>query len=198
MIRAFIAVEVSSRIVTEVAAAIVQLRAQIPGVRWVAPDKIHLTLKFLGSIDDSQINRIGGALSARMRLFQPFPISAKGLGVFPGPRRPRVLWVGLSGAQLIPLASGVESALESLSFAPESRPFTPHLTIGRWREKSPAPVFLTTELAPWRAHHFGESIVTSVQLMQSVLRPEGAEYRQLLRVPLGDGPKVMNRSSEGE
>lgn len=186
MIRAFISVEVHSQVIAEITAAISQLKPRILGVRWVDPGNIHLTLKFLGGIEDAQVDSIGAVLRAQLRLFQPFSISVKGLGVFPGPRRPRVLWVGLSGAQLIPLASEVESALEPLGFAPESRAFTPHLTIGRWREKSPTPASLATELAQWQTHHFGESIVASVRLMQSVLRPDGAEYRPLRTIPLGD------------
>jgi 2'-5' RNA ligase len=184
VIRAFVAVDIDSAVTARIAAAIELLKPRIPGIRWVAPQSIHLTLKFLGNIDESGIEAIGAALRSRLRLFRPFSISVKGLGVFPGPRRARVLWVGLPGARLQTLASGIESALQPLGFAPESRPFSPHLTIGRWRETSPAPALLSAELANWQAHDFGASDVGSVRLMQSLLRPDGAKYRALITVPL--------------
>lgn len=188
MIRSFIAVDIDAQVIAKLAAMIEQLKPQLTGVRWAAPGNIHLTLKFLGNIEESKINPIADALRSRLRLFRPFSISVKALGVFPGPRQPRVLWVGLSSARLATLASEVEFALRPLGFTPESRAFTPHLTIGRWREKSPAPASLTMELAKWRASYFGDSEVAHVRLMQSVLGPGGAEYRPLAVVPFRGDP----------
>ncbi len=186
MIRAFIAVAIDAAVIERIAAAIDRLKPRIPGIRWVDPQNIHLTLKFLGNIDESGTEALGAALRSRLRLFQPFTISVKGLGVFPGPRRARVLWVGLPCARLPPLASGVESALQPLGFALESKAFSPHLTIGRWRAKSPTPAGLSAELSNWQAHDFGASEITSVQVMQSLLRPDGPKYRALITLPLGE------------
>lgn len=199
MIRAFIAVAVDSRVVAKISAAVGPLTEKIPGVRCVVPENIHLTLKFLGAVDEAAVGPIGVALDAPLRLFQPFTINAKGLGVFPNPRRPRVLWVGLAGNRLLPLVSAIESALRPLGFAPENREFTPHLTIGRWRDNTPAPPALALELQTRKDLDFGESRVESVLLMQSLLRPDGAQYRPLVIVPLsgGHGPST-NRGTEGD
>jgi len=184
VIRAFIAVSLDSKVIDKIAGASSQLKPQIAGVRWVAPVNFHLTLKFLGDIDEALIEPIGAALREHLRLFPRFTINAKGLGVFPGPKRPRVLWVGLTGDDLILLASRVDSALQPLGFAQESRTFTPHLTIGRWRQSDQAPKSLGRELESWKVHDFGRSNVESVRLMQSVLKPEGATYHDLMTVPL--------------
>lgn len=184
VLRAFIAASIDPEVTANIAAAITRLKTRIAGVRWVVPENVHLTLKFLGSIDDSTVEPIGAALGTQLSLFQPFTINVKGLGVFPGPRRPSVLWIGLAGDRLLPLASGVESALQPLGFTPESRRFTPHLTIGRWREQSAAAASLALELEKWKAHDFGKSKVASVQLVQSLLRPDGARYRDLITIPL--------------
>jgi 2'-5' RNA ligase len=185
VLRAFVAASIAPEVIAQIAATIAQLRAQIAGVRWIVPENIHLTLKFLGPIEESSVAPISEALRAQLRLFRPFTISVKGLGVFPGPRRPRVLWVGLNGDRLAPLASRVEGALQPLGFTPESRDFTPHLTIGRWRDTGPLSAPLTLELEKWQKYAFGECNIASVQLMQSLLRPTGAQYRELITVALG-------------
>jgi len=185
VIRAFVAVTLDRKVIDEIAAASARLQREIDGVRWVASGNFHLTLKFLGNIDEAKIDPLGDALRKELHLFPRFTINAKGLGVFPGPGRPRVLWVGLTGDRLVSLASRVESALEPLGFAPESRQFTPHLTIGRWRESERAPKALGRRLENWQAHDFGLSNVESVKLIQSVLKSDGASYHELITVPLG-------------
>jgi 2'-5' RNA ligase len=184
VIRAFIAVTLDSKVIEQIAAASNQLRPEITAVRWVTPANFHLTLKFLGSIDDAAIEPIGATLREQLRLFPRFTINAKGLGVFPGPKRPRVLWVGLTGDRLVSLAARVDSALRPLGFKPEDRKFTPHLTIGRWRDADRAPKSLGRQLEIWQARDFGTSNVESVKLIQSVLKPEGASYNDLITVPL--------------
>ena len=195
MIRAFIAVSLDRKVIDRIADASAQLKPQIAGVRWVAPVNFHLTLKFLGDIDEALIEPIGAALRAQLRLFPRFTINAKGLGVFPGPKRPRVLWVGLTGDELILLASKVESALQPLGFTPESRTFTPHLTIGRWRQSDQAPKSFGRELENWKIYDFGRSNVESVRLMQSVLKPEGAIYNDLISLPLNEERRAHETSA---
>jgi 2'-5' RNA ligase len=185
VIRAFIAVTLDPIVIDRVADACAQLERHIAGVRWVPPANFHLTLKFLGAIDETMVEPLGVALREELRLFPRFTINAKGLGVFPSPKRPRVLWVGLTGDRLVTLASMVESALQPLGFAPETRKFAPHLTIGRWREEGSAPKSLGRQLAIWETHDFGASHVESVKLIQSVLKPQGASYFDLATVPLG-------------
>jgi RNA 2',3'-cyclic 3'-phosphodiesterase len=186
VIRAFIAVALEPQVIAKITEAIEQLKPQFPGVRWVRPGNVHLTLKFLGDIDEAFVPSISAALKQQFRLFPRCTINAKGLGVFPGLQRPRVLWVGLVGGRLISLALKVESALAPLGFAQETRRFTPHLTIGRWRQMDRAPQSLVQQLDQWRTYDFGISKIDSVKLMQSVLKPEGANYSELTAVPLSD------------
>src|SRR5262245_6194283 len=119
--RAFIAVELDPQIVDKIASTTDQLKSALSGIRWIAKANLHLTLKFLGNIEDAQVDPITEALQEQFRLFPRFIINAKGLGVFPDVRRPRVLWAGLMAAEFTPLVSKMESALRPLGFAPESR-----------------------------------------------------------------------------
>ncbi len=134
MIRAFVAVDLEPQTVQKIAEAIVQLRPRLPGIRWLPPANFHLTLKFLGDIDEARVEPIAAALERDLCPFSCFTINAKGLGVFPDLKRPRILWVGLVGDELNVLASRVEKTLIPFGFAAERRAFAPHLTVGRWRE----------------------------------------------------------------
>ena len=119
MIRAFIAISLDSKIIDKIFDAMSQLKREIPGVRWVAKENLHLTLKFLGPIDEARIDSISRTLARAVRPFSRFTINAKGLGVFPDLKRPRVLWAGLEGGDLPALVGAVESAFGPLGFAPE-------------------------------------------------------------------------------
>ena len=184
MIRAFIAIEIDPVTASQIAAAIEQLKARSAAIRWVGAGNFHLTLKFLGNIDESKIEPIGAALSDALRPFPRLTINAKGLGVFPNPKRPRVVWVGLVGSQLVSLQAKVESALTPLGFAPEEKNFTPHLTIGRWRRGERADRSFEQELGTWSDREFGATSIDEVILFQSDLKPAGAIYRRLKVVTL--------------
>ena len=186
MIRSFIAVEIDSKTIQNISDAIDQLKARVPGVRWAPVNNLHVTLKFLGDIEETKIDFIAEALREHLQPFSPFTISAKGLGVFPEVRRPHVLWVGLGGAQLAALASAVEKGLEPLGFSPEKRPFQPHLTIARRRESDRSSAQIGKELERWKNHEFGTSEITTVMLFQSILKPEGAIHQRLIDVALGE------------
>jgi len=184
VIRAFIAIEFAAATVNRITAAIEQLKPHIVGIRWVASANYHLTLKFLGNIDESQIETIGPALTDALRPFQRFTINAKGLGVFPNVKRPRVLWVGLVGSPLTTLALAVEAALLPLGFRREEKAFTPHLTIGRWRQTERADRVLGEALKSWTYFDFGATVVDEIILFESVLKPAGAIYNRLKVITL--------------
>jgi RNA 2',3'-cyclic 3'-phosphodiesterase len=186
VIRAFIAVEIAPKTVESISEAIGQLKLRVTGVRWIPLNNLHVTLKFLGDIDEAKVDPIAQALRDHLRPFSRFIISAKGLGVFPDLKRPRVLWVGLEAQRLAVLASTVEKALEPLGFSPEKRGFQPHLTIGRWRESEKPSAKFGEELARWKNHEFGQSEIKVVILFQSMLKPEGAIHRPLKDVALSD------------
>jgi 2'-5' RNA ligase len=186
VIRAFIAINITPETIAKITDAIAALKRSLADVRWVNSDNIHLTLKFLGNIDGSQSGAIADALAGHLKPFSRFPISAKGLGVFPDTRRPRVLWVGLDQPRLIELAAAVEAALVPLGFPPEQRGFQPHLTIGRFRQFKISAKKLAEELEQWKGHPFGVSNVDQVTLFESVLTPDGALHRPLKTVALAD------------
>jgi len=188
-VRSFIAIELPD----EVKSGIAQLQAQLktgkqPPVKWVNPYSIHLTLKFLGSIAVDKISEITGAMEVAVKRMSPFHLEVKGLGVFPNLRRVQVVWVGVSGEvdQLSRLQQGIESNLVPLGFTPESRPFTPHLTLARLREQA----------SPDERQSFGQLIastrfeavydfsVDSINLIRSQLTREGAIYSRISSVKL--------------
>jgi len=184
VIRAFIAVEIASQTVRQISAVVADLKPSIPGIRWIPPTSFHFTVKFLGDIEENKIEPIVQALELVLHPFPRFTINAKGLGVFPDLKRPRILWVGLEGKGLTALASKVETVLESLGFAPEKREFQPHLTVGRWRQFDRSSRKFAEELERWKGHEFGESTVAEVIFFQSELKREGAIYHPLKVVAL--------------
>ena len=188
MIRSFIAIDIDPHVTESISHAIAELRPIIPAVRWVPATNFHLTIKFLGDIEEARINSVAAVLEEQLRPFPGFSINAKGLGVFPDLRRPRILWVGLAGTQLLTLVARVESALQALGFVAEKRPFTPHLTIARWRQFDRPSQALSEALAHWRDCEFGETTIDKVVLYQSVLRPAGATYQTLKVVSLNQQP----------
>jgi 2'-5' RNA ligase len=185
VIRAFLAINLEPQVIDKICRSIDDLQERIPTVRWVRPTNLHLTVKFFGDIEEAQVEPLAVALQNQLELFPRFTINAKGLGVFPERGRPKILWVGLTGNELAGLAAKVQSSLLPLGFAPEQRSFTPHLTIGRWRDSDRAPRTLKQELERWRDCTFGHSVVNEVVLFQSVLKAEGAVYRRLKVISLG-------------
>ncbi len=189
MIRAFIALEIDPTTSQRITAAVEPIKSRLPSIRWIGASNFHLTLKFLGNIDESQIEPIGAVLTDTLRPFPRLTINAKGLGVFPNPKRPRVLWVGLDGDRLVSLQVKVSLAMKPLGFVPEEKAFTPHLTIGRWRQDERADRSLEQELGNWRNYPFGTSAVDEVILFQSDLKSAGASYRRLKVVKLQSDPR---------
>ncbi|HJW88066.1 MAG TPA: RNA 2',3'-cyclic phosphodiesterase [Dehalococcoidia bacterium] len=185
-IRSFVAVELPEA----VKAALTRLQEEVKtgggGVKWVEPRGIHLTLKFLGYVDEAKVPALVQALTRACGGFGPLEVALCGLGVFPSLSRPRVAWVGLSGGveTLLRLQEGVEKVLSPFGFPREERAFTPHLTIARLREG----------VAPDEARAFGQAFlkaspesvsfkVEGISLMKSQLTPSGAIYTRLAFIP---------------
>ncbi len=163
-----------------------QLKQSLTGIRWVAQENLHFTLKFLGSVEDKKIAPLMQALGQALRLAPSFSLMGKGIGVFPNLKRARVLWIGLQGQGLHRLAEEVETALEPLGFPREKRDFAPHLTIGRWRIPGLQPERLREGTERWQDYDFGQSQVDEVVLFQSVLKPTGAIYSPVGVIRLSD------------
>jgi 2'-5' RNA ligase len=182
-IRAFIAIELPNELRLKLARLVSELRKSgPPGVKWVNPDGIHLTLKFLGGVPAEKLPRITQAIESSTNGTAPIPLRTEGLGAFPNTRRPQVVWVGVSGdmTRLTALQKRIDSNLTPLGFTPEARPFTAHLTLARMREQvTPEEREKLGRLLV--ASHFEASafIVEGVSLMRSELRKEGAVYTRL-------------------
>lgn len=179
VIRAFIGVRLDPAVSRKIAEVQTQIRERVAGVRWVAEANYHFTLKFLGPVEEKMILQISGALKELTGHFSPFVVSARGIGVFPDIRKPRVVWVGLNSEELEPLATEIEESMECAGFARESRPFKPHLTLGRWRDPVKPTEKLRNEIERWKQQTFGDSVVKEVILFQSTLKPGGAVYSAL-------------------
>jgi 2'-5' RNA ligase len=146
-------------------------------VRWADGRGMHLTLKFLGEVGPEAVPAVVEALRKTVSVQARFRLALRGTGTFPEGRAPRVLWVGVEEAPpLMGLQKAVESALESQGFPAEARPFHPHLTLGR--VKGPARVAdAVAELGRHAADAFGDMEAAKLTLFESVLRPQGADYR---------------------
>ncbi len=188
--RTFVALPLSDEVHAALGRLQRRLRRRLPdGVRWVRPEGIHLTLFFLGEIPPVQIEPISAALTAVARHVPPFTLRVGGLGTFPSPHRPRVLWIGVDGGETLPLLHrAVNEALASLGHPPETRPFHPHLTLGRVRRglRRDELAVLGEAFRVEMVHppDLGSTPAEAVILFRSFLKPGGAEYRPLRRFPL--------------
>jgi 2'-5' RNA ligase len=183
-VRAFIAIDLDREIKDALIALVRELRATRADVRWVAPDGMHLTLKFLGPIDEGQLLRVKTVMSEVAGRHRSFPLKLQGTGAFPGELSPRVLWAGIAaGPELAALQSDLDATLEADGFEKEKRDFTPHLTLGRVKGPDRVPKAMA-ELAKHHDGSFGAMVVTRIILFESLLHPEGAEYRIVFEAPL--------------
>jgi RNA 2',3'-cyclic 3'-phosphodiesterase len=152
-------------------------------VAWTAETNLHVTLKFLGNVDEARLADVAAALGAAATV-PAFAVDVRGLGAFPSATRPRVLWAAAPGSPAFArLAETVDRALAALGFAPEERGFTPHVTLGRVRQPR-RDVALTEALEAAATRPFGTLRVEGVALMRSELSPRGARYTELATVAL--------------
>ncbi|MDM7999724.1 MAG: RNA 2',3'-cyclic phosphodiesterase [Dehalococcoidia bacterium] len=190
LVRSFIAIDLPPAVRAELTSLEERLKARRhPFVKWVDPESMHLTLKFLGNVAVDSIPRIVEAMSNVARLHTPFGLRLGGMGAFPNWQRPQVVWVGVGGQldRLNSLQKGLESALSPLGFPAESRPFSAHLTLGRLRER-------VTADERRRFAEFAQTIeapaglpfeVNVIRLMKSQLTPTGPIYSELAVARLG-------------
>lgn len=165
-----------------------KLAERLPPVRWVPPDKMHLTLAFLGDVDERDIPAVCHAVEKSVRTHAPINIHVHGVGAFPNFRRPHTIWVGMSvgKTETIALHESVAASLERIGFPRERRPFSPHITIGRHKPNGRVSAGFTAleSLTNWTV---GNTVIESVEVMSSQLsRDHGATYAVLSRHPLVD------------
>jgi len=183
MLRAFIAITPPSTLQQSMAEVRqVFQRLSLPW-RWVTPDHIHLTLRFLGNVPEESVTSLLQAMEQAAQGQIAFPLRARALGCFPHPARARVLWVGLDDPSqaLGRLNERLMAALTPLGFPPEDRPFHPHLTLARAQMLSSQPLPM---LQTYQNRDFGEFLVTQLYLMQSQLQRGGAVHTVLRSLTL--------------
>ena len=179
--RAFIAVE--AEVGPELAQALERLKAYGHDLKPVPAGNAHITLKFLGDIDEKEVPQLECAMRTAVQGIMPFPVRLVGVGAFPKEDRPKVVWAGMQGAEWLgTIAASLEGECEKIGFAPENRPFSPHLTLARVREG--AHPDLSTFLNELRTKAFGTFMVESIKLKKSVLAPSGPTYSDVLTVDL--------------
>ena len=191
VLRTFVAIDLSDELRHSLGQVQELLARQAPrrSIRWVRPEGIHLTLKFLGDTSPEQVKKVKAALTLAAAEVEPFTLLAVGLGCFPNNRQPRVIWIGLlepSGA-LVRVQQAVEAHIAPLGFPTEKRPISPHLTLGRMqRQASRSDVQAVGRIVTdFEVGTLGQMRATSVCYIKSDLEPGGAVYTTLLKTPLG-------------
>ena len=179
--RTFLAIEMSEGIRKAVNTVIQDEKKKNLPIKWVEFENLHITLKFLGEIDDQKKNEIMPLITEITRGFIPFTVSLSGIGCFPGPRNPRVIWVGVQegGEKMIELAERLENNLARIGFKKEEKKFHPHLTFGRVKGYCNVDEILAKTLAP------EPFTVDSITLFKSTLKPGGPVYEGLQRFRFG-------------
>ena len=182
MIRAFVAIEIPEDVRTALGEAQLRLKQAQPRVKvsWAKIGNLHLTVQFLGSIEESAVPRISQSLATAVAASPAFDVPVAGVGAFPDTSRPRVLWIGCPdpSGQLRALATAVQAALRTCGFQPEPLPWVAHFTLGRIRSPQPAPA-LTRALDSLTKEAFGTLRVAEIHLFQSQLHPDGSVYTKL-------------------
>lgn len=188
--RLFIAIELPNETLDAITGVQDALQRKAPdrALRWVKPKGIHLTLKFLGDAPHDQAPAIADALAEAAAGFGPLALRVEGLGGFPNPRRPRVLWLGIAGdtGPLTELQAAVEQHVAPLGFPTENRPFSPHLTLARVRRGVPredVDAVGALVRAGWEGV-VSEWETDAVSLIRSQLKPSGAVYSRVADVAL--------------
>lgn len=175
--RTFIAIDLDRPIKDRVIQLLTCLDCEAKNIRWVKPQGMHVTLKFLGDVSAEQAAEVETVLEKIIREHRAFPIKVRGTGRFPpGQRTPRVFWVGIEGGEvLLALQADLEDGLAGIHFPKENRAFHPHLTLGRVKSvHNLSPVL--SELERHQDADFGEMTVRRITFFQSTLKPSGAEY----------------------
>ncbi|MBN2335209.1 RNA 2',3'-cyclic phosphodiesterase [Candidatus Bathyarchaeota archaeon] len=178
-VRCFVAVECSSdKLATRFQEARRRLESTQGDVKFVEPENIHLTLKFLGEIEQSRVDEAVEAVKSTS--FKPFTVMIEGVGAFPNLRRPRVVWAGITEGvtEFVEIWKSTDLRLSKLGFERERRGFSPHITIGRVRSGRNRDR-LAEEIAALGDFEFGRLQVDRIKLKRSVLTPQGPIYSTL-------------------
>ena len=188
--RLFVAFDLPDEVRRSLAGVIERLKPKLRSAKWVRPESMHLTLKFIGHViadgDAQKLSDLRAALAA-VRCDRPVEMRYRGIGFFPHSRRPRVIWCGVEGTKnLAQMAADIGAALEPLGVAREERAFVPHLTLARIESPNGAePLVRAAEELP--SSDFGSARETQFYLFESKTKPSGAEYTKIAAYPFTKG-----------
>jgi 2'-5' RNA ligase len=184
-IRAFIAIELPPPVIALLGKIQQDLKSLRVGARWVRPENIHLTLKFLGDINPAEVEKICTAMTAAAEGVAPLTLAVGGIGVFPDLKRPRVIWVGLAGEiqPLLAFQHNLENRLSDVGFPKEKRSFKGHLTLGRFKEPANRDT-IRRAMAEYSDMENERFEAGRMVLFKSDLNPSGAVYSHVKWVEL--------------
>lgn len=187
--RTFIAISIPSPLEDKLKRLQNLLAPQVPTARWISTLPFHMTLAFLGDVPDTDLNAVCKAVAQACGPVPPFELRLEGVGAFPSPAKPRVLWAGLQSSEPLVLAGlqrGVVQAVAKVGYRPDDQRFTPHVTLGRIRpdRRDPLPSDLTAILVPHQNWSGGSFPISEVITYASTLSPDGPVYAPLARAPL--------------
>ncbi|SRR6266481_1694835 len=182
--RVFVALDIPGEIRARIAEYVERVRGYAPGARWVKPESLHVTLKFVGEVNAPLLRQMKDAL--RPVKASPFEVKFEGIGYFPGPKSARVFWAGIDAPDsLAYLASSIDGQLQPLGVTPEKAAYRPHLTLARAGTASTQSLrLLQKQLEAEPSPHFGTMTAHEYYLYQSTLSPQGARYARLERFAL--------------
>ncbi len=184
-IRSFIAIELDEKVRERLKELQDQLRQLELDVKWVEPENIHMTLRFLGNLSPKKLKDVTEKLPEFIKDIPPFLVAVTCLGAFPSPQKAKVIWAGVqeNNGELSRLAEQIETGLNACGIGKEDREFSPHITIGRTRSLKNISRLAET-IPPYAISPALEQGVTKVTLFQSTLTPQGPIYTALARIDL--------------
>lgn len=187
--RTFIALDFSPEIINKITEIINYFKTQTPqrALKWVAPQNLHLTIKFLGEVPENKIEQIKGLINQALRNENAFEIGVDGIGMYPNQHMPRVVWLGIEGSERLKgIHNKLDTTLEKADIPPDKRSFNPHLTIARIRRNTDKETVkeIGKTLSGFKVDSLGRCTINNIILYKSDLTPEGPEYTALLSSPL--------------
>lgn len=187
--RTFIAIDFPPEIIKKIDQVINYFKTQTPesAIKWVAPENLHLTIKFIGDISDDILPQAKFLISDALKNQPAINISIEGLGMFPDAKNPRVIWLGIIGGDpLVKIHESLDQRLKAIQIKPDRRGYSPHLTIARVRRQTDQKTarLIGETLSKFNVDSLGAIRVDEIRLYQSDLTPKGPTYSPLLSVPL--------------
>jgi 2'-5' RNA ligase len=186
-LRSFIAINIPDDIKSEIGEIIHAMMKYGGDIKWVSALNLHITLKFLGAVEETALPEIQGSLRNTVSSYLPFCIKIYGTGVFPNRKYPRVIWAGIEDSEILKnLKRDIENAMTVHGYQKEDKDFSPHLTLGRVRSQKGI-IATLLEFDKFKVKDFGVTMVDRVNLMKSDLKPQGPEYSCLFQIPFDTG-----------